>query len=67
MKKYKIKTNAAAKKRFKKTKTKGILHKKSNKAHLLEKKTSTRKRSLKRAKSIPLVQLKEIKKMLGLN
>ena len=42
----KLKTHRGAKKRFKVTATKKILHKKANKSHILTKKKSNRKRNL---------------------
>ena len=66
MSRKKLKTHSAAKKRFKFTKQKGILHKRPNKSHLLEKKSSSRKRSLRNKVLVPSTKLKEIKKMLNL-
>jgi large subunit ribosomal protein L35 len=42
----KIKTRSSAAKRYQKTKTGKILHKKAFRGHILEKKSSKRKRSL---------------------
>jgi len=60
----KIKTNRAAAKRFKKTGTGKIVYRKSFSNHILTKKTTKRKRSLRTAHLIAKSDQKEIKRLL---
>ena len=62
----KMKTDTGAKKRFKVTGTGRVTRRKAFKNHLLEKKTSTRKRRLGRETEIVGGDLKNVKRMLGL-
>ena len=48
MKKYKVKTSKSAAKRFKKTGTGKLVRMKANKSHILNKKTTKRKRNLRK-------------------
>ena len=57
----KIKTNRAAAKRFKKTGTGKIVYRKSCASHMLTKKTTKRKRSLRQAHLISKSDRREIK------
>ena len=60
----KIKTNRAAAKRFKKTGTGKIVYRKSCASHMLTKKTTKRKRTLRKAHLIAKSDRKEIKLLL---
>ena len=60
----KIKTNRAAAKRFKKTGTGKIVYRKSCASHMLTKKTTKRKRSLRQAHLISKYDRREIKLLL---
>ena len=60
----KIKTNRAAAKRFKKTGTGKIVYKKSCAGHMLTRKTTKRKRSLRQPHLIAKSDQKEIKRLL---
>ncbi|HNS04386.1 MAG TPA: 50S ribosomal protein L35 [Candidatus Saccharicenans sp.] len=60
----KLKTNRAAKKRFKITAKKKVLHKKANKSHILTKKSSKRIRQLGKKAELSPADLKKVKKML---
>ena len=60
----KIKTNRAAAKRFKKTGTGKIVFKKSGANHILTKKTTKRKRSLRQAHLIAKSDRREIKLLM---
>ncbi|HOE13463.1 MAG TPA: 50S ribosomal protein L35 [Candidatus Saccharicenans sp.] len=60
----KLKTNRAAKKRFKITASKKVLHKKANKSHILTKKSSKRIRQLGKKAELSPADLKKVKKML---
>ncbi|HOJ26083.1 MAG TPA: 50S ribosomal protein L35 [Candidatus Saccharicenans sp.] len=60
----KLKTNRAAKKRFKITANKKVLHKKANKSHILTKKSSKRIRQLGKKVELSPADLKKVKKML---
>ena len=60
----KIKTNRAAAKRFKKTGSGKIVYKKSCANHILTKKTTKRKRSLRRPHQIAKSDRKSIKLLL---
>ena len=60
----KIKTNRSAAKRFQKTGTGKIVYKKSCASHILTKKTTKRKRSLRKKRIIDKVNQKEIRLLL---
>lgn len=60
----KLKTHRGAKKRFKVTGKKKILHNKAYKSHLLTKKSAKRKRNLGKKDMISKVDRDKIKKML---
>ncbi|MDA8276631.1 MAG: 50S ribosomal protein L35 [Actinomycetota bacterium] len=62
----KMKTDTGAKKRFKVTASGKIRRRKSYRAHLLEKKSSTRTRRLGRDAEITGGQAREIRRMLGM-
>lgn len=62
----KMKTDTGAKKRFKITATGKIRRRKSYRAHLLEKKSSTRTRRLARDAEVVGGQAKTIRRMLGI-
>lgn len=64
MKKYKIKTKKAAKKRFKVTGSGKVLRYKQGKRHLLEHKSSKRKRSLSGAVAVSPSDMDKVKGML---
>ena len=62
----KMKSHSGAKKRFKTTANGKIMHKKANKGHLLTKKTSKRKRQLRKSVVIDdKANEKRIKRMLS--
>ncbi len=61
---YKIKTNRAAAKRFKKTKSGIFKRGKANKSHILTKKTKKKKRSLRQIVAVDESNLKAVKRML---
>ncbi len=60
----KIKTNRSAAKRFKKTGTGKIVYRKSHANHILTKKTTKRKRSLRQGHIVDKTNRKEIKLLL---
>lgn len=60
----KLKTHKGARKRFKVTAKKKILHSQASKSHLLTKKSSKRKRTLGKKIMISRADRKTIKKML---
>ncbi len=60
----KLKTHKGAKKRFKVTGKKKVLHNKANKSHLLTKKSAKRKRNLGKKDSISQADRGRIKDML---
>lgn len=60
----KIKTNRAAAKRFKKTGTGKIVYRKSHASHILTKKTTKRKRSLRQSHLTDKSNQKELKLLL---
>lgn len=60
----KIKTNRAAAKRFKKTGTGKFSFSKSCASHILTKKTTKRKRSLRKGQIISGSDMKEVKRLL---
>ncbi|MDX1657881.1 MAG: 50S ribosomal protein L35 [Nitriliruptorales bacterium] len=61
----KQKTHSGAKKRFRVTKNGKVLARRKNRAHLLEKKSSSRKRRLKGDTEIPGGDAKRIKRLLN--
>ena len=60
----KLKTHKGAKKRFKVTGKKKVLHNKANKSHMLTKKSAKRKRNLGKKDSISKADRGRIKDML---
>ncbi|MBF0228024.1 MAG: 50S ribosomal protein L35 [Desulfamplus sp.] len=60
----KIKTNRAAAKRFTKTGTGKYKFKKSHASHILTKKTTKRKRGLRRPQIIDASDMREVRRML---
>ncbi len=60
----KIKTNRAAAKRFKKTSTGKFIYRKSHASHILTKKTTKRKRSLRQSHIIDKADRREVKLLL---
>lgn len=63
----KQKTHSGAKDRFRVTKNGKVLHKRMNKNHILEKKSSQRKRRLSRVGQLGDGDAKQIKKLLNGN
>lgn len=64
MKKYKVKTKKSAAKRFKKTGTGKLVRMKANKSHILNKKTTKRKRNLRKDVVVDKTNEKTMKKIL---
>ncbi len=64
MKKYKVKTSKSAAKRFKKTGTGKLVRMKANKSHILNKKTTKRKRNLRKSTIVDKTNEKTMKKIL---
>lgn len=64
MKNYKLKTKRAAKKRFKVTGTGKLVRMKANKSHILNKKTTKRKRNLRKDTVIDKTNEKAMKTIL---
>ncbi len=60
----KMKTHRGAAKRFKKTGSGKIVRSRSNKQHILTKKTAKRKRKLRKATLVESVDAKRLKQML---
>ncbi|HIS68754.1 MAG TPA: 50S ribosomal protein L35 [Candidatus Gallacutalibacter stercoravium] len=60
----KIKTHSGAKKRFKLTKTGKVVRAHANKSHILNKKTTKRKRGLRQTVVADKTNVKEIKRLL---
>lgn len=60
----KIKTNRAAAKRFRKTGTGKVVFRKSHASHILTKKTTKRKRSLRKGQIADKTNMREIKLLL---
>lgn len=60
----KMKTHRGAAKRFRVTRTGKVLHRHASRAHLLQKKTSSRKRRLARANEVT-AEKKNILRLLG--
>ena len=65
MAKVKMKTNKAAKSRFKVTASGKLMRHRQGARHLLVKKSSNKKRALKKATTVPSSQLKLYKRMMG--
>jgi large subunit ribosomal protein L35 len=63
----KQKTHSGAKDRFRVTKTGKVIHKRMNKNHILEKKTSRRKRRLSREGQLQGGDAQQIRKLLNGN
>ena len=61
----KIRTNRGAKKRFKLTSSKKIKRKKAYASHILTKKSSKRKRNLKKSDLVSSSETKRVKRMLA--
>lgn len=60
----KIKTNSGAKKRFKLSKTGKVIRAHAYKSHILNKKTSKRKRNLRQTTTTDKTNVKQIKKLI---
>jgi len=60
----KMKTNSGAKKRFRITKNGLVIKAKGFKSHLLEKKSSKRKRGLRGTESVSKVEVNRVKRMM---
>ena len=60
----KIKTNRAAAKRFRKTGTGKFVFSKSNASHILTKKTTKRKRSLRKSRIGDTTNLKQLRRLM---
>jgi large subunit ribosomal protein L35 len=60
----KIKTHSGAKKRFKLTKTGKVKYSHANKSHILNKKSTKRKRGLRKAGYSDVTNVKAIKKLI---
>ena len=64
MKNYKMKTSKSASKRFKKTGTGKLVRMKANKSHILNKKTTKRKRNLRKTTVMNKTNVSSIKRLL---
>ncbi len=64
MKNYKVKTSKSAAKRFKKTGTGKLVRMKANKSHILNKKTTKRKRNLRKDVVVDKTNVKTMKKIM---
>lgn len=64
MKNYKMKTSKSASKRFKKTGTGKLVRMKANKSHILNKKTTKRKRNLRKDVVVDKTNVKTMKKIM---
>ena len=64
MKKYKVKTSKSAAKRFKKIGTGKLVRMKANKSHILNKKTTKRKRNLRKDVVVDKTNEKTMKKIM---
>lgn len=64
MKKYKVKTSKSAAKRFKITGTGKLVRMKANKSHILNKKTTKRKRNLRKDVVVDKTNEKTMKKIM---
>ena len=62
----KVKTNSSAKKRFKVTGTGKITHQKSFKRHILTKKSTKRKRNMRKMGEVSQANLDFVKRLLSL-
>ncbi len=62
----KMKTHSGAKKRFRKTGSGKLMREQRNKRHLLEHKSSKRKRKLSLDQPVDRANQKEVKKLLGI-
>ncbi len=62
----KMKTHSGSKKRFKVTGTGKITHEQANRRHLLEVKSSKRKRRLMADDVLPKADAKKVKRLLGM-
>jgi large subunit ribosomal protein L35 len=62
----KVKTNSSAKKRFKVTGTGKITHQKAFKRHILTKKTTKRKRGMRKAGIVSAANMDFVKRLLRL-
>jgi large subunit ribosomal protein L35 len=62
----KVKTNSSAKKRFKVSGTGKILHQKAFKRHILTKKSTKRKRGMRKDGQIPASHVPFVKRLLNL-
>ena len=60
----KLKTNRGAAKRFKPTGSGGFKHRQSHRSHILTKKSTKRKRQLRKGKALPSCEVPEIKRMV---
>lgn len=60
----KIKTNSGAKKRFKLSKTGKVIRAHAYKSHILNKKTTKRKRNLRQTTTTDKTNVKQIKKLI---
>ena len=60
----KIKTNSGAKKRFKLSKTGKVIRAHAYKSHILNKKTSKRKRNLRQTTTADKTNVKQIKRLI---
>ena len=60
----KIKTHSGAKKRFKLTKTGKVLRAHANKSHILNKKTTKRKRNLRKTAIADVTNVANVKRMI---
>jgi len=60
----KIKTHSGAKKRFKVTKTGKVLHAHAFKSHILNKKTTKRKRNLRKTTTVDMTNTAAVKRMI---
>jgi large subunit ribosomal protein L35 len=65
MPKVKMKTNKSVKSRFKVTASGKLMRHRQGARHLLVKKSSDKKRALKKATTVPLTHLKLYKHMMG--
>lgn len=61
----KMKTNASAKKRFKKLASGNIKRKKAYTSHILTKKSQKRKRNLRKSALVHVADMKNVKKLLA--
>lgn len=60
----KMKSNRGASKRFKVTGTGKVMHSKANASHILTKKTTKRKRTLRKSEVIDQTNMKSVRKLL---